>query len=289
MDLERTTDAEPLAHRFESHRTRLRALAHRMLGSQADADDAVQDAWLRLQRTDADAIDNLGGWLTTVVSRICFTMLADRRSHPVTALDEQLPDDEALSDPERTALLADSIGAAMIVVLDTLTPGERLAFVLHDLFAIPFDRVADIIQTTPANARQLASRARRRVQSAAEPRPDRYRQREVAAAFLAATTGGDIDGLLALLDPDVRLDADAAAAAMGSETGVRGARTIATMYSGRARAARLALVDGEPGLVWAMRGVPQVWFRLSIEDGLVTAITLIADRRQLAALDVVYV
>ena len=288
MDADPSTAADLLARRFEAHRTRLRAVAYRMLGSRSDADDAVQEAWLRLHRSDAEEIANLGGWLTTVVSRICLNVLAARRAHPGAPLDEHLSDCE-LSDPERMALLADSIGAALLVVLDTLTPAERLAFVLHDLFAVPFDRVADIIATSPANARQLASRARRRVQGSTEPKPDRHRQREVAAAFLAATTGGDVDALLTLLDPDVRLDADAAAAAMGAETGVRGARSVATLYAGRARAARLALIDGLPGLVWATHGVPQVLFELVIADGLVTAITLVADPDRVTAVDLVYV
>lgn len=288
MDDTATAD-DSLARRFEAHRTRLRALAHRMLGSRADADDAVQEAWLRLQRSDAAAIDNLGGWLTTVVSRICLSVLSTRRAHPQQPLEDfDAAETDPLTDPERTALLADSIGAALLVVLDTLTPAERLAFVLHDLFAVPFEQVAGMIETSPANARQLASRARRRVQGADVPRTGGSRQHAIAAAFLAASRDGDFDGLLAVLDPDVRLGADAAAAAMGADTGVRGAREVATIYNGRARAARLALVDGVPGLVWAMHGVPQVLFELEIADGRITAITLAADPARLASVDIVY-
>uniref|UniRef100_UPI000683F37C sigma-70 family RNA polymerase sigma factor n=1 Tax=Nocardia tenerifensis TaxID=228006 RepID=UPI000683F37C len=224
-----------LAEHFERHRPRLRAVAYRMLGSRAEADDAVQDAWLRLSTADADEIDNLGGWLTTVVARECLHMLRSRRRRPEDPLDTHLPDPvvvpDGLLDPEQEALLADSVGLAMLVVLDRLSPAERVAFVLHDMFELPFDEIADIAGRTPAAARQLASRARRRVHSAEIVRPERdlARQRRVVSAFYAAARAGDFDALVQVLDPDIVLRTDfgadrpAVVLARGGRGGRRGA------------------------------------------------------------------
>src|SRR5687768_16709753 len=220
-----------LAQQFEEHRTRLRAVAYRMLGSLSEADDAVQETCLRLSRTDTDDLENLGGWLTTVVARVSLNMLRSRRTRPEQPLDdvrmpEPIVDRADRTDPEHEALLADSVGLALLVVLETLTPAERLAFVLHDMFAVPFDEIAPIVDRSPAAARQLASRARRRVRGAApEPDADLARQREVVDAFLAAARAGDLEALVAVLDPDVVVRADAAAVAAGGSREVRGAQT----------------------------------------------------------------
>src|SRR5436309_9638752 len=215
-----------LAEQFEAERPHLRAVAYRMLGSLSEAEDAVQESWLHLSRSDTSDVANLGGWLTTVVARICLDMLRSRKSRHEESLDVHVPDPIASHeegiDPEQEALLADSVGLALLVVLDTLNPAERLAFVLHDLFGVPFDEIASIVGRSPTAARQLASRARRRVQGAATaPDVDLTRQREVVDAFLAASRGGDFDALLAVLDPDVVLRADSAAVHMGSSTEVR--------------------------------------------------------------------
>src|SRR5437763_6093184 len=231
-----------LTDRFEAHRAHLKAVAYRMLGSASEADDAVQEAWIRLSRAGADDVANLGGWLTTVVSRVCLDMLRSRsarREEPIdTPVPEMGPGQAAPVDPEQEALLADSVGSALLVVLETLAPAERLAFVLHDLFAVPFDEIAAIVGRSPAAARQLASRARRRVQGAtADPIADRARQRAVVDAFLAASRGGDFTALLALLDPDVVLRADEAAVRTGNIAAeVRGAAAVAETFAGRARA-----------------------------------------------------
>src|SRR5215216_6140204 len=226
-----------LVRRFEDHRGRLRAVAYRMLGSASEADDAVQEAWLRLSRSDAGAVENLGGWLTTVVARVCLNMLEARRSRREEPVGGDLPDPVAHRgddhDPEQQALAAEGVGLALLVVLDTLTPAERLAFVLHDLFAVPFEEIAPIVDRSPAAARQLASRARRRVQGAPPPDADLARQRAVVDAFLAASRQGDFEALLALLDPDVVVRADASRV-------VRGARAVAGQalsFAGRARVA----------------------------------------------------
>src|SRR5213082_897901 len=245
-----------LAEQFEAERPHLRGVAYRMLGSLSEADDAVQESWLRLSRSDTSGVKNLGGWLTTVVARVCLDMLRSRESRGEESLDQQVPDPivsrEDGIDPDYEALLADSVGLALLVVLDTLNPPERLAFVLHDLFAVPFDEIAPIVGRSPTAARQLASRARRRVQGAATvPDADLTRSREVVDAFLAASRGGDFDSLLTLLDPDVVLRADHAAVHMGSSREVCGAPAVAKQFSGRARAAQPALVNGAAGLVWA--------------------------------------
>ena len=281
---------EWLAEQFEVYRTHLRAVAYRMLGSVSEADDAVQESWLRLSRSDTSGIENLGGWLTTVVARVCLDMLRLRESRHEEPLDEHVPDPIASRedgiDPEHEALLADSVGLALLVVLNTLNPAERLAFVLHDLFAVPFDEIAPIVGRSPTATRQLASRARRRVQGAATASDvDLARQREVVDAFLAASRGGDFDALLAVLDPDVVLRADYTAVHMGASEEVRGAPDVAGQFSGRARVAQLALVNGTIGLVWASGGHPRVVFDFTIRGGKIVAIDMLADPERLRELD----
>ena len=282
-------DHDWLAERFEANRSHLRAVAYRMLGSHSEADDAVQESWLRLSRSEPRDVQNLGGWLTTVVARVCLDMLRSRASRREEPLDAHLVEPAVGRpgevDPEHEALLADSVGPALLVVLDTLAPAERLAFVLHDMFAVPFDQIAAIVGRSPAAARQLASRARRRVQGAQVPDTDRNRQREVVDAFLAASRGGDFDALIALLDPAVVLRADPAAVLVGATAQVHGAPAVADTFSGRARYAQPALVDGAAGAVWAPHGRPRVAFGFTITHGKITAIDLIADPDHLAQLD----
>jgi RNA polymerase sigma factor (sigma-70 family) len=281
-----------LAERFESHRTHLRSVAYRMLGSASEADDAVQEAWIRLSRAGADDVENLGGWLTTVVSRVCLDMLRSRsarREDPLEGpVQDATPGEPRVVDPEQEALLADSVGPALLVVLETLSPAERLAFVLHDLFAVPFDQIADIVGRSPAAARQLASRARRRVQGASTDAPaDRARQRAVVDAFLAASRHGDFEGLLALLDPDVVFRADAAAVKAGAMEELRGAAAVAEGFLNRAQGAQPALVDGLVGMAWAPRGRPRAVFDLTIIDGRIVAVELLLDPDNINELDVV--
>jgi len=282
-------DRDWLAGQFEAHRGHLRAVAHRMLGSSSEADDAVQEAWLRLSRSDTSVVDNLGGWLTTVVARVCLNMLQARTARREDPVGEDLPDAAATrrdrDDPEQQALEADAVGLALLVVLDTLTPAERLAFVLHDLFAVPFDEIAPIVERSPAATRQLASRARRRLQGAPPPDADLARRRAVVDAFLAASREGSFEALVALLDPDVVLRADQAAVRAGASTEVRGAAAVAGTFSGRARAARPALVDGAPGAVWAVGGQPRVVFGFTITDDRIVQIDLLADPDRLARLE----
>jgi RNA polymerase sigma-70 factor (ECF subfamily) len=284
------SELEILAGRFEQDRPHLRAVAQRILGSEHEADDAVQEAWVRLSRSDTSEVGNLTGWLTTVVSRVCLDMLRSRsarREDPAELAETVVGD---VADPEREAVLADAIGPALMLVLDTLGPSERLAFVLHDLFAVSFPEIADIVGTSPAAARQLASRARRKVQGTGEPGDgagdaDVARRRTVVDAFLAASRGGDFAKLLALLDPGVVLRADAAGVKIGAEALVRGPDAVATTFFGRAQGARLALIDGAPGLLWSAGGAPRVAFTFTIEDGRITAIDLLADPETLGALD----
>src|SRR5438105_3528293 len=241
-----------LAERFEEDRTHLRAVAYRILGSSADADDAVQEAWLRLARSDSSQVENLGGWLTTVVARVSLNMLQSRktrREDPAGShLPEEIADGADGAGPEHQAVLADSVGLALLVVLDTLAPAERLAFVLHDMFAMPFEEIAPIVERSPAATRQLASRARHRVQGAdTTPDADLARRREIVRAFLAASRNGDFGALVAALDPDVVVRADQAVRRTGADAEVRGAQAVAATFSGRARAAKLALIDGVAG------------------------------------------
>jgi RNA polymerase sigma factor (sigma-70 family) len=283
-------EADWLAQQFEAHRAHLRAVAYRMLGSPSEADDAVQEAWLRLSRAETSEVANLGGWLTTVVARVCLDMLRSRTSRREEPLGAE-PGDPAVAategtDPEHEAMLADSVGLAMLVVLETLAPAERVAFVLHDMFAVPYDEIAPMLERTPNATRQLASRARRRVQGAATvPGTDLYRQREAVGAFLAASRNGDFDALLAMLDPEVVLRADPAAVQAGAPGEVHGAQAVADMFSGRAGGARLALVNGIPGAVWAPGGKPRVIFGFTITGAKITHIDLLADPERLSRLD----
>jgi RNA polymerase sigma-70 factor (ECF subfamily) len=287
-------DRESLADSFEAERTRLQAVALRLLGSPSEADDAVQEAWLRLSRTDASQVDNLGGWLTTVVSRVCLDMLRSRKSRreePLPLDRESIPD---AADPEGEAMLSESVGLAMLAVLQRLAPAERVAFVLHDVFGVSFDEIAGIVGRSPVAARQLASRARRRVQGTPDDgrAADVTRHREIVEAFFRASRSGDFEALLAVLDPDVVLRPDSEALRMGTRTGwitspeVRGAKPVATQLAGQAQAARLALVDGEPGAVWMAGGKPRVAFAFTIEGGRIAAIDLIADESRLSGLDI---
>jgi RNA polymerase sigma-70 factor (ECF subfamily) len=281
------------AARFETHRPHLVAVATRLLGSGAEAEDAVQEAWFRLDRTGDDGIENLGGWLTTVVSRICLDHLRTRSSRKEEPADDGLPepgDDEP--GPEDVAVLSESTAEALAVVLDTLTPVERVAFVLHDVFDVPFDDIAAIVDRSPAATRQLASRARRKVQAGAAPRSGQVRpQRELVAAFFAASRGGRLDNLIQLLAPGVVLRADAVAATMGARSGwltgnIEGAEAVAEQFAGRAEAARLALIDGQPGAAWVTGGKPRVLFLFTVEGDSIASISLVADPEAIAAMDI---
>jgi RNA polymerase sigma factor (sigma-70 family) len=284
------TERDWLAERFEEQRRHLRAVAYRMLGSFSDADDAVQEAWLRLSRSDAAAIENLGGWLTTVVARICLNMLKARKSRREELVGVHVPDPvvspEDGLDPEQEALLADSVGLALLVVLETLEPAERLAFVLHDMFAVPFDEIAPIVGRSPAAARQLASRARRRVQGAPVPDADLATQREVVEAFIAAAREADFDALVAVLDPDVVLRADAGALPVGGE--VRGAAAVAR---GTLAFSRLdlylqpALINGAVGVVSTRDGKPFSVVGFTVRGGKITEVDILADPERLRELD----
>ena len=293
-----------LTEPFEQNRRHLRAVAYRMLGSRSEADDAVQEAWLRLSRAGASGVENLGGWLTTVVARVCLDMLRSRKSRREEDIDAHRPEllDSAQSSehgahPERETLLADSVGLALLVVLETLTPAERVAFVLHDLFDLPFEEIATIVGRTPTATRQLASRARRQVQGVGpDPEADLTRQREVVDAFLAASRGGDLNALLAVLAPDVTLrpdratlEASAAAGAHGGPQmapGMRGAAVVAGAFLGRAAAAQPALIDGAVGIVWAPGGKPRVVFMPTIIDAKIVEIDVVAEPERLRELNV---
>jgi RNA polymerase sigma-70 factor (ECF subfamily) len=283
------TDRTTLAARFDADRSRLQAVAHRLLGSRAEAEDAVQEAWLRLERTEAEAVDELGAWLTTVVSRICLDRLRSRRARPEIPADDRASEASAIEGgPEHEAVLADSIGAALLVVLERLTPGERVAFVLHDVFAVPFEDVASVLDRTPAAVRQLASRARRRVQGV-HPGDgvNLLRRRQLVEAFLIAARGGDFDGLLAVLDPDVVLRPDAAALRMGSLRHTSGATAVATALAGGAQAARLALVGGVPALVWAPGGTTRGVIEFHVAAGRIVALDVTGDPERIGELEVV--
>jgi RNA polymerase sigma factor (sigma-70 family) len=282
-----------LAERFEANRSHLRAVAYRMLGSLSEADDAVQEAWLHLSRADTSGVENLGGWMTTVVARVCLDMLRSRRSRREEPLDAHLPDPvvsrEDEIDPEREALMADSVGLALLVVLETLSPAERLAFVLHDTFAVPFDEIAAIVGRSPTAARQLASRARRRVQGAAAvPDADLGRQREVVDAFLAAARDGDFDALVAVLDPDVVLRADRGAVPAGASVVLRGAAAVAEqalIFARLSPLVRPALVNGTAGLVATREGRPFSVLGFTVRHGKIVEIDILADPERLRHLD----
>jgi RNA polymerase sigma-70 factor (ECF subfamily) len=282
-----------LAEQFEEHRARLRAVAYRMLGSLSEADDAVQEAWIRLGRSDANDIDNLGGWLTTVVGRVCLNMLRSRDTRREEPINPHMPDPiisrEEGSDPEDEALVADSVGLALLVVLEMLTPAERLAFVLHDMFGVPFDDIAPMLGRSPAAARQLASRARRRVRgSAPAPDTDLQRQREVVDAFFAASRDGDFEALVAVLDPDVVLRSDGGSARPRDTMIVHGAENVASralMYVRLSPYVQPALVNGVAGVVVAPGGRPFSVMAFTVRDGKIVEIDALTDPERLRELD----
>jgi|SRR6185312_9785217 len=294
------TETELLARKFEANRDHLRAVAYRMLGSRSEAEDAVQEAWLRLSRAAPDTLENLTGWLTTVVGRVCLDLLRTRKMRHEEAIGveaQMLANDD---NAERDIVLADSIGVAMLTVLDTLPPPERVAFVLHDMFNLPFEDIASIVGRSPVAARQLASRARRRVQGRpAISEADRLRQHEVVNAFLEASRGGNFSALLAVLDPNVVLRADAAALAASAARASQGApelrahethgrEPIATLFHGRAKGARLASVDGSPGLVVPIGGALVAVFEFITENGVITEIALTSDAQTIGAMALEY-
>jgi RNA polymerase sigma factor (sigma-70 family) len=282
-----------LAERFEENRTHLRAVAYRMLGSLSEADDAVQEAWLRLSRADSGEIENLGGWLTTVVARVCLNMLRSRKLRREESLEVYVPDPIVSRadgiDPEREALLADSVGLAMLVVLETLTPAERLAFVLHDMFAVPFDEIAPIVDRSPEATRQLASRARRRVRGVPTVSDaDLTRQREIVDAFFAAARNGDFDALVAVLDPDIVLRSDGGPLRPGSTAIVRGAQAVASgaiTYARLSAFVRPAIVNGAAGAVVVPPGGLFSIIGFTIRDGKIAEINALADPDRLRKLD----
>ncbi|MEU5875686.1 sigma-70 family RNA polymerase sigma factor [Glycomyces sp. NPDC047369] len=284
-----------LVQRFEEHRDHLRAVAFRMLGSASEADDAVQETWMRFARTDTAGVENLRGWLTTVASRVCLNLLRTRRSRREDELDRDhdtaaLPGEAPAPDPEAQAVMADSVGLALQVVLDSLNPAERVAFVLHDLFGVPFDRIAPVLDRTPEATRQLASRARRRVAQqqgrGGAPVPDVPLQRSVVEAFLAAAREGRFEDLLEVLDPGIKVVADDAAVATGfAGREVIGAKEVAAIFNGNASAAVPVLVDGYVGAMWAPGGTPRAVLACTVEGGRITAITIMSDPTTIAALD----
>jgi RNA polymerase sigma-70 factor (ECF subfamily) len=276
---------------FEASRPRLQALAYRILGSRTDAEDAVQETWLRLARTDPTRIDNLGGWLTTVIARVCLDRLRARQARPedaAGAIPVELMGAADSDDPSAEALTAESVGAALIMVLDLLAPAERVAFVLHDVFAVPFDEIAPVVDRSPQAARQLASRARRRLQgNAAMGDVDLVRQRQVVDAFLRAARGGDFDALLSLLDPEVVLRPDPAALRMGSLQETHGAAAVASSLAGGARSAQLAIIDGLTGFAWTPGGRLRGVVQFTITNGKIVALDVTGDVERLRQLDIV--
>ena len=288
-------DDDWLAQQFDAHRTRLRAVAYRMLGSVSEAEDAVQETWLKLSRSDSERVQNLSGWLTTALARVCLDMLRTRRSRREDPL-ELTPEASGEGSPDEDLALADATGSALMVVLETLVPAERVAFVLHDLFDLSFEDIAPILERTPVATRQLASRARRRVRGTETPPADLARHRELVEAFLAASREGDFDRLLAVLSPEVVLRADQLAvstAAARQRHGapdlvpeLRGAEAIANVFKGRAHGAVPALIDGEPGAVWAMGGQVRSAFLFTIKRDQFTSIEIVTDPVDLAELDV---
>jgi RNA polymerase sigma factor (sigma-70 family) len=292
------TDAS-LSARFEENRLRLRAVAYRMLGSTSEAEDAVQETWLRITRADAGALDNLSGWLTTVIAHVCIDMLRSRKTRenaaPAMGVEGAVAMPEPI-DPESEVLLADAVGSAMMIVLDTLSPAERVAFVLHDLFALSFEDIGAIVGRSAVATRQLASRARRRVQGAGEREKELPSQREIAQAFMTASRDGNLEAVLAVLDPDVilRVDPVAVKAAAANEAKgaprlvgeVRGAADVARVFLGSAQAARPALVDGTPGATWAPGGRPRAIWAFKVDQGRIVEVQFVADPKTIARLDV---
>ena len=277
-----------LSREFETNRKHLRAVAYRMLGSLSEAEDAVQETWLRLNRTDMAEVTNLGGWLTTVVARICLDALRARKSRREEPLGPHVPEPVVSQDNlDQEAVMTDSVGAALLVVLDTLPPAERLAFVLHDMFAVPFDDIAPVVGRSVAATRQLASRARRRVQGAPPvPDADLSRQRKMVDAFLAASRSGDFAALLELLDPGVVFRADAVAVQMGSLPEIRGAAAVAEVFKGRAQGAKPAMVDGALGAAVVLGGQLRILLAITIQDDRISAINAIADPDEIKTFDV---
>lgn len=283
-------DGEGLATQFEANRSRLEGIAYRMLGSQAEAEDAVQESWLRLMGVDAAAVDNLAGWLTTVTGRVCLDRLKsrNRRGGEPSADVPDLADPVVEHDPAQAAIVADSVGAALMVVLDSMAPEERVAFVLHDVFAVPFDAIGEILDRSPDAARQLASRGRRRVQGTpAVPSVDVVQHRTLVEAFLRAARAGDFEALVRLLHPDVVLQPDQAALRMGSRPETHGAREVAAAVSGGARGTRLVLVNGVPALAWAPGGCIRSLIEFTIAGEQIVAVTVTADEDRIAQLEVV--
>jgi RNA polymerase sigma factor (sigma-70 family) len=288
-----TVNDQRLAERFESERARLLAVAYRLLGSASEADDAVQESWLRLNRADTSDVQNLSAWLTTVTARVCLDMLRSRRSRREVP---EAPATESISEaanPEREAMLAESVGSAMVAVLQRLAPAERVAFVLHDIFGVSFQEIASIVDRSTVATRKLASRARQRVQEGVDAghTEDVALQRFIVEAFLRASRDGDFQGLLAVLDPDVALRGDETALRMGSRSGwlpseLRGAKAVAKQFDGRAEAAQLALINGTPGAVWAPGGTPRVVFGFTIRRGQVSEIELVADTAKISQLTI---
>lgn len=281
-------ERELLAHGFERHREHLHGVAYRMLGSAAEADDAVQEAWLRMNRAGAGGIDNLGGWMTTIVGRVCLDMLRARRARREETLGTREPEsgDGRRHDrnPEEDAELADSVGLALLVVLETLKPAERVAFVLHDMFDLPFDEIAPIVGRTPVATRQLASRARRRVRGASTSDVDRSRKRDVVEAFIAAAKAGDFEALVAVLDPDVVFRCDGQAIRMGGPAEVHGPTAVAEFFKGRADAAVPGLIDGEVGILVPVKGRMLLVVALDFGGGKITGLHAVADRDTLASM-----
>jgi RNA polymerase sigma factor (sigma-70 family) len=282
-----------LAAQFEANRGHLRAVAFRILGNVEDADDAIQEAWLRLSATDAGAIGNLTGWLTTVVSRICLNTLRSRQRRSAESIDDCATLEQfslrTAGTPEVHAILADSIGQALLIVLDRLNPAERISFVLHDMFSLSYAEIAGILGKTPEACRQLASRARRRVRLDEDPTGDPRRQRDVVEAFLAAAKAGDFTTLLSFLSPDAELAADATAVAMGAPVSLVGPNDVASRFTGGAKAARTALLDGLAGLVWVQGGTPKVVFDFTVVAGKVTKIEMIADDDVLGEIEIEFI
>jgi RNA polymerase sigma-70 factor (ECF subfamily) len=275
-----------LTESFEASRPHLRAVAYRMLGSSSEVDDAIQETWLRLSRSDTGAVENLKGWLTTVIARVCLDMLRSRKSRREEPMGPHVPEPAAESTSEHEAEMADSVGTALLVVLETLNPAERLAFVLHDMFAVPFEEIATIVGRTPAAARQLASRARRRVQGApAVADADLDRKRRIVEAFLAASRGNDFEGLLAVLDPDVVMRADATAIQMGGPAEIRGAAAVAAAFKGRAQAAKPAIADGALAIAVVIGGQLRVLLRLAFNGDRIAGIEAMADPGQVSETD----
>lgn len=282
-------ERELLARRFEAYRAHLRGVAYRMLGSAEEADDAVQETWLRMSRASADGVDNLGGWMTTIVARICLDRLRARTARPEETLDghELEPSERRWHErsPDEDVELADSVGLALLIVLEKLSPAERVAFVLHDMFDVSFDEIAPIVGRTSVATRQLASRARRRVQGASASDVDQRRKREVVEAFIAASRSGDFEGLLAVLDPDVVLRSDAEAVRLGGPAEVHGAVAVAGLFNGRAQAAVAGLIDGELGILVPIEGRMVFVLELTFGGGRITTINGVADRDTLASLE----